>query len=77
MIGLAPEVLVTAVAPGVMAGTPTAEKLTPEQAEALRHRAALGRATRTEDVADQIVALTRSDSTTGQSIVVDSGLAFR
>ena len=75
-VALAPEVLVNSVAPGLMESTPMGQKLTREQAQQFRSRAALGRSTEINDVADQIVTLARSDSTTGQNVLIDAGLFF-
>jgi len=76
-VALAPEVLVTGVAPGLMEGTRMTEKLLPEQIARSSAQAVLGRIVDKGDVADQVVTFARSDSTTGQNVVIDSGRAFR
>jgi 3-oxoacyl-[acyl-carrier protein] reductase len=75
-VALAPEVTVNSVAPGLMAETPMGQKIGPAEMENFRGRAALGRTTKIDDVADQIVTLARSDSTTGQNVLIDGGLYF-
>jgi 3-oxoacyl-[acyl-carrier protein] reductase len=75
-VALAPEVTVNSVAPGLMAETPMGQKIGPAEMATFRSRAALGRTTKIDDVADQVVILARSDSTTGQNVLVDGGLFF-
>ncbi len=72
-VALAPEVLVNGVAPGLMEGTRMTANLRPEFAEQGRSGTILRRPTGKDDVADQVVTLCRSDSTTGQVVVVDAG----
>ena len=50
--------------------------LDPEFAERARRGALLKRAASKSDVADQAVAFARTDTITGQTIVVDSGVFF-
>ena len=75
-VGLAPEVLVNCVAPGYLEGTRATANLDP----AFRERAAKGsllkRPADKDDIADQVVALCRTNSITGQTLVVDSGRFF-
>ena len=75
-VALAPEVLVSAIAPGALEGTRMSDNLSPEYLEAARMKSLLKRMTEKDDVAAQVVAFCRSDSTTGQTVVIDSGLAF-
>jgi 3-oxoacyl-[acyl-carrier protein] reductase len=72
-VALAPDVLVNAVAPGLMEGTRMTEALDPAYVERSKAGAALKRATSRDDVADQVVTFCRTDSTTGQTVVVDAG----
>jgi 3-oxoacyl-[acyl-carrier protein] reductase len=72
-VALAPHVLVNSVAPGVMEGTRMTANLDPAYAQRGRERALLKRAAHKEDVADQVLAFARSDSTTGQTVVIDAG----
>jgi 3-oxoacyl-[acyl-carrier protein] reductase len=75
-VALAPHVLVNSVAPGLMEGTRMTNNLDPDYAETVRQRAVLRRAADKEDVAEQVLAFVRSDSTTGQTVVIDSGVVF-
>jgi 3-oxoacyl-[acyl-carrier protein] reductase len=75
-LALAPEVLVNCVAPGLMEGTAMTERMLPEQRERGRAEAVLGRGVDKDDVADQVVTLARSDSTTGQNVIIDAGRFF-
>ena len=75
-VALAPDVTVNCVAPGLMEGTRMTSRLRPETAEGARQRAALKRAARVEDVADQVVTFCRSDSVTGQVLNIDAGVFF-
>ena len=75
-VGLAPEVLVNCVAPGFLEGTRMSANLDPAYREKAKQGSLLGRAAEKDDVADQVVAFCRTDSTTGQTVVVDSGRFF-
>jgi 3-oxoacyl-[acyl-carrier protein] reductase len=75
-LALAPEILVNCVAPGLMEGTVMTERMLPEQRERGRAEAVLGRTVDKDDVADQVVTLARSNSTTGQNVIVDAGRFF-
>jgi 3-oxoacyl-[acyl-carrier protein] reductase len=72
-VALAPEVLVNCVAPGLMEGTRMTTRLREEQVRAALTGAALKRAADRDDVADQVVTFARTDSTTGQTLVIDAG----
>jgi 3-oxoacyl-[acyl-carrier protein] reductase len=75
-VALAPEVTVNAVAPGTMMGTRVTARLAPELVERTTKNAALRRAVERDDVARQVVEYCRSDSTTGQVLVIDSGVIY-
>ena len=75
-VALAPEVLVNCVAPGFLEGTRTTSNLDPEYQEQVKRRALLQRPADKDDVADQVVAFCRTDSITGQTLVIDSGRVF-
>jgi 3-oxoacyl-[acyl-carrier protein] reductase len=75
-LALAPEVLVNCVAPGLMEGTVMTERMLPEQRERGRAESVLGRTVDKDDVANQVVTLARSDSTTGQNVIIDAGRFF-
>lgn len=75
-VALAPAVLVNCVAPGLIEGTRMAHRLPPEIADLSRQRAVLRRSATLPDLADQVIAFCRSDSVTGQVLVVDGGVVF-
>ena len=72
-VALAPAVLVNGVAPGLMDGTRMTDALDPTYVERVRAGAALKRAASRDDVAEQVVAFCRTDSITGQTLVIDAG----
>lgn len=73
---LAPDVLVNCVAPGLIEGTGLTGGASQEYIGSWRDKALLQRTTQAADVAAQVLALCQSDSTTGQTIVVDGGISF-
>ena len=75
-VALAPEVLVNCVAPGLLEGTRATANLRPEVVEAGRKGALLGVAADKDDCADQVVTMCRTNTMTGQTIVVDAGRTF-
>ena len=75
-VALAPAVLVNCVAPGLIEGTRMAGRLPDAVREGALQRAVLHKGTSAEDVAEQVVTFCRSDTTTGQVLVVDSGFVF-
>ncbi|HET8998452.1 MAG TPA: SDR family oxidoreductase [bacterium] len=75
-VALAPEILVNGVAPGFMEGTRMSENLAPQYRERATQGALLQRATDKDDVAALVVEFCRTDSITGQTLVVDAGRVF-
>jgi len=75
-VALAPDILVNCVAPGLLEGTRMTENLTPQAAQSARDGALLKRAAYKEDVAEQVLAFACTDSTTGQTLVIDGGRVF-
>ncbi len=75
-VALGPVVTVNAVAPGTMMGTRMTTRMDPAQVETNIRTAALQKPVDRDDVARQVVELCRSDSTTGQVVVVDSGIVY-
>ncbi len=75
-VGLAPEVLVNCVAPGYMDGTRATANLDPVYAESARTGSLLQRGADKDDVARQVIELCRTDSVTGQTLVIDAGRVF-
>lgn len=75
-VALAPHILVNSVAPGTMEGTRMTANLDPAYVQRAVQGALTRRPTAKEDVAEQVLTLLRSDSTTGQTICVDGGRVF-
>lgn len=75
-VALAPDILVNAVAPGLMEGTRMTAALDPAYVERSKAGAALQRATSRDDVAEQVVLFCRTESITGQTLVIDAGRVF-
>ena len=75
-VALGPDVAVNAVAPGLMLGTRMTGRLDPVQVEKTITTSALQKPVERDDVARQVVAFCQSDSTTGQVLVLDSGVVY-
>jgi len=75
-VALAPETLVNCVAPGLLEGTRATSNLRPEQIERSASAALLKKAADKDDCADMVVAICRSETMTGQTVVIDSGRIF-
>jgi 3-oxoacyl-[acyl-carrier protein] reductase len=75
-VALAPSITVNCIAPGLMEGTRMFARVPPARVAAVKEHAALKRTTNPEDVARQVVVFCRSDSVTGQTLVIDSGVIF-
>ena len=75
-VALAPEVLVNCVAPGLLEGTRATANLAPGSVEKGRAGSLLGVAADKDDVADQVVTMCRTNTTTGQTLVIDAGRTF-
>jgi len=75
-VALGPEIAVNAVAPGLMMGTRMTANLAPDFVERGVKASALQKPADCDDVAAQIVLFCRSDSTTGQVLVIDSGRVY-
>ena len=73
---LAPEVTVNCVAPGLMEGTLMSGGAPEEYIAAWRERAVLGATTSIEDVVAHVVTFCKSESVTGQVLVIDGGIHF-
>jgi 3-oxoacyl-[acyl-carrier protein] reductase len=72
-VALAPQVTVNCVSPGFMEGTRMSANRPAEYVANVASTTLLNRVVSKDDVADQVVLFCRSDSTTGQMIVMDSG----
>jgi 3-oxoacyl-[acyl-carrier protein] reductase len=75
-VALGPDVTVNAVAPGTMMGTRMTSRLDPALVERTTKNAALQKPVERDDVAQQILTFCKSDSTTGQVLVLDSGVIY-
>ncbi|MBU2533988.1 MAG: SDR family NAD(P)-dependent oxidoreductase [Alphaproteobacteria bacterium] len=75
-VALAPEVLVNGVAPGLIEGTQLTARLRPEQIERANATALLKKPADKDDIANQVVTMCRTDTMTGQTIVIDAGRVF-
>ena len=75
-VALAPEVLVNFVAPGFMEGTRMSSNLAPPYVEKAKKAALIGKAAEKEDVVEQILTFLRTESTTGQTVIIDGGRVF-
>ncbi len=75
-VALAPETLVNCVAPGLLEGTRATANLRPEQVERSAAGALLKRAADKEDCAEMVVAMCRTETMTGQTVVIDAGRVF-
>ncbi len=75
-VALAPETLVNCVAPGLLEGTRATANLRPEQVERSAAGALLKKAADKDDCADMVVTMCRTETMTGQTIVIDAGRVF-
>jgi len=71
---LAPDVVVNCVAPGLMEGTGLSGGAPGTYIKTWRERALTGRTTSLEDVAQQVAALCKTRTMTGQTVIVDGGI---
>jgi 3-oxoacyl-[acyl-carrier protein] reductase len=75
-VALAPETLVNCVAPGLLEGTRATANLRPEMIERSAATSLLKKAADKDDCADMVVTMCRTETMTGQTIVIDSGRLF-
>lgn len=75
-VALAPEVLVNCVAPGLLEGTRATANLRPEQVSNSASSSLLKKAADKDDCADMVVTMCRTETMTGQTIVIDAGRVF-
>lgn len=75
-VALAPEILVNCVAPGLIEGTRATANLRPDMIERSASGSLLKKPADKEDCADMVVAMCRTETMTGQTIVIDSGRIF-
>jgi 3-oxoacyl-[acyl-carrier protein] reductase len=75
-VALAPETLVNCVAPGLLEGTRATANLRPEMIEISAKASLLKKAADKDDCADMVVTMCRTETMTGQTVVIDSGRTF-
>ena len=75
-VALAPETLVNCVAPGLLEGTRATANLRPEQVERSAAGALLKKAADKDDCAEMVVTMCKTETMTGQTIVIDAGRVF-
>src|SRR5215468_79329 len=75
-MAVAPETLVNCVAPGLLEGTRATANLRPEQIERSATTSLLKKPADKDDCADMVVAMCRTETMTGQTVVIDSGRIF-
>jgi len=75
-VALAPETLVNCVAPGLLEGTRATANLRPEFIERSASTSLLKKAADKDDCADMVVTMCRTETMTGQTMVIDSGRYF-
>lgn len=75
-VAMAPETLVNCVAPGLLEGTRATSNLRAEQIERSAAGALLKKAADKDDCADMVVTMCRTETMTGQTIVIDAGRVF-
>ena len=72
-VGLAPEILVNCIAPGYLEGTRATANLDAAYREHAESSSLLKRTADKDDIARQVIELCRTDSITGQTLVMDAG----
>ncbi len=75
-VALAPKVLVNCVAPGLLEGTRATANLRQEQLISSATLSLLKKPADKEDCAEMVVTMCRSETMTGQTVVIDSGRVF-
>lgn len=75
-VAMAPETLVNCVAPGLLEGTRATSNLRPEQIERGASNSLLKKPADKDDCADMVVTMCRTETMTGQTVVIDAGRVF-
>jgi 3-oxoacyl-[acyl-carrier protein] reductase len=75
-VALAPQTLVNCVAPGLLEGTRATANLSAEQVERSTSSSLLKQAADKEDCAEMVVTMCRTETMTGQTVVIDAGRVF-
>jgi 3-oxoacyl-[acyl-carrier protein] reductase len=75
-VAMAPETLVNCVAPGLLEGTRATANLRPEMIAQGAATSLLKKPADKDDCADMVVTMCRTETMTGQTVVIDSGRTF-
>ena len=75
-VAMAPETLVNCVAPGLLEGTRATANLRAEQIQNSAATSLLKKPADKDDCADMVVTMCRTETMTGQTMVIDSGRYF-
>lgn len=75
-VAMAPDTLVNCVAPGLLEGTRATANLRAEQVERSAASSLLKKPADKDDCADMVVTMCRTETMTGQTIVIDAGRVF-
>jgi 3-oxoacyl-[acyl-carrier protein] reductase len=75
-VAMAPHALVNCVAPGLLEGTRATANLRPEAVTNSAATSLLKKAADKDDCADMVVTMCRTETMTGQTIVIDAGRVF-
>lgn len=75
-VALAPQTLVNCIAPGLLEGTRATANLRPEQVTNSASASLLKKAADKDDCAEMVVTMCRTETMTGQTIVIDAGRVF-
>ena len=75
-VALAPETLVNCVAPGLLEGTRATANLLPDVVTRNAASSLLKKPADKDDCADMVVTMCRTETMTGQTVVIDSGRTF-
>jgi 3-oxoacyl-[acyl-carrier protein] reductase len=75
-VALSPSVLVNCVAPGLLEGTRSTENLLQSEIERAVNSSLLKQAADKDDIADEVLTMCRTNTMTGQTIVIDAGRVF-
>jgi 3-oxoacyl-[acyl-carrier protein] reductase len=75
-VAMAPETLVNCVAPGLLEGTRATANLRPDMIAHSASTSLLKKAADKDDCADMVVTMCRTETMTGQTVVIDSGRTF-
>lgn len=75
-VAMAPETLVNCIAPGLLEGTRATANLRAEQIERASTTSVLKKPADKDDCADMVVTMCRTETMTGQTVVIDAGRVF-